>query len=66
MASAKREAELQRRVSSLAQDAQATVESRALLEVLTDRHDAADAALAVSPVTQVKDVILSNVWCCNS
>ena len=50
VAGARRESELQRRVTSLAADAQSAAESQALLEVLTDRQEAASAALAVMPI----------------
>ena len=47
MASSRREADLQRRVIALSHDAQSASESKALLEVLTDRNKAAHAALEV-------------------
>lgn len=45
---ARREAELQRRVLNLTQDAQAAAESQSMLQGLNDHQEATSAALAVS------------------
>lgn len=48
MASAKREAELEQHLASMSHEADAAAESKALLEALSDRQEAAQSALAVS------------------